>query len=767
MTAARLWLMVGAGCLASGWLAFALVGDPVAPALYWPPAGIALGALLLWGTRALAPALAGTALAAVVSGLPAATSLALAAGVGVQALVGRALLRRAGFDGVLERPSHLAALVLRGGVLAGLAAAPLTGWALLTADGWWEADWVQRSVAASMTHAASVLVFGTAMLCVFGSRCRVHRHEALEAGLALAVLVGIAAVLSQPAWFGLDSSAFRPYLLVPALLWLALRADIRVTALGLVGVYTALAGSPVWAHALVLVHHAQEWILPIHGFIVAVGLSFLTLSVLVVQRRATEAALRRGEARFRSILDLTRNCLWEADADGRFSFVDRHAEAVFGLGADRLVGRTPWVVWPGAHGESWRSLFARTRATGAAETVTMGPLAPPDGERHLEHLETRCVARYTEAGDWEGWQGITRDVSEHVALTRDLDQTSRYFRMLAVHIDALYWVARWDMLHFHYISDRCEDILGLPAQRLFEQPLAWQTVVHEDDRARMDAALAAVRAHEPVDVRFRIWHPRRGLRWLRARSVPFDGEEALVAGIVEDVTESTHQDQERWRQALAQRDTLIREVHHRIKNNLQTVVSLLRREAERYPQVRAMIDAAVAQVQSVAVVHGLHARLSSDGILLCELLPAVVGGIDQLTGTAIRVLGVPPGTGGLRIKDSETVAVALILNELLTNAVKHGGPAPVPVATLAIDGAGASIEIVNTGRLPSGFDYRQGIGLGTGLGLVRALMSTAGLTLAIGQRGAEVVARLELARPVLEVGDQHTQSAAPRACTSD
>ncbi len=746
MTGVRLWLTVGAGCLASGWLAFALVGDAIAPGLYWPPAGIALGALLLWGTRVLMPALAGTAVATLLSGLPAAASLALVAGVGVQALAGHALLRHAGFDGVLERPAHLAELVLYGGVLAGLAAAPLTGWALLVADGWWEADWMQRAVAASMTHVASVLVFGTAMLCAFGSRCRIHRREALEAGLALAVLVGIAVVLSRPAWFGLGVTLFRPYLLVPALLWLALRADIRVTALGLACVYTALAGNPVWAHALVFVQHAQEWILPIHGFIVVVGLSFLTLSALVVQRRAMEAALRRGEARFRNILDLTRNCLWETDAEGRFSFVDRHAETVFGLGADRLVGRTPWAVWPGAHGEAWRSLFARTRAGGAAETVTMEPLAAHGGERHLE---TSCVARHGEAGDWEGWQGITRDASDRVALVRDLDQTSRYFSMLAAHIDALYWVARWDMLQFHYISQRCEDILGLPAQRLFEQPLAWQAVVHDDDRARMDAALAAGRAHEPVDVRFRIWHPRRGLRWLHARTVPFDGEEMLVAGIVEDVTESTHREQERWRQALAQRDTLIREVHHRIKNNLQTVVSLLRREAGRYPEARTMIDAAVAQVQSVAVVHGLHARLSSDGILLCELLPAVAGGITQLTGTSIRVLGVPEGAGGLRIKDSETVALALILNELLTNAVKHGNASPV--ATLAIDSAGAVIEIVNAGRLPEAFDYRQGIGLGTGLGLVRALMSTAGLTLTMTQRGSEVVARLELARPVLEV----------------
>ena len=434
-------------------------------------------------------------------------------------------------------------------------------------------------------------------LCASGARCHAHRRHPGESGLALAVLIGVVLVLSQPGWFGFGANALRPYLLVPLLLWLALRADIRVTVLGLVSVYTALAGNPSWAHALVFVHHAGEWMLPIHGFVVAVGLSFMTLAVLVVQRRAMGVALRRGEARFRNIQDLTRNCLWEADAEGRFSFVDQHAPTVFGLARERLVGHAPWAVWPGSHGEAWRALFARTRASGIAVTVTW-----PATDGSDRHLETSCVARRGEPDDGDGWQGITRDISERVALARDLDQTSRYLGMLATHIDALYWVAQRDMSRLHYVGKRCEEILGLPAQRLFEQPLAWCDLVPEADRPLTDQALAALRAGEGGEVRFRIQHPHRGLRWLRARAFPFDGEQALIAGIVEDVTESTHREEERWRQALAQRDTLIREVHHRIKNNLQTVVSLLRREAERFPEARAMIDAAVAQVQSVAVV---------------------------------------------------------------------------------------------------------------------------------------------------------------------
>jgi two-component sensor histidine kinase len=142
--------------------------------------------------------------------------------------------------------------------------------------------------------------------------------------------------------------------------------------------------------------------------------------------------------------------------------------------------------------------------------------------------------------------------------------------------------------------------------------------------------------------------------------------------------------------------------------------------------------------------------------MLCELLPAIVNSVSELSGVPILFRGPREGCGELRIKDNETVAVALILNELATNAVKHsaeGDEGVEPMVTMAREGDPACnlarIRMTNRGRLPDGFDFAQGVGIGTGLGLVRALMPTPGMSIAMCQVGNNVEIELEIGAPVL------------------
>jgi two-component sensor histidine kinase len=204
-------------------------------------------------------------------------------------------------------------------------------------------------------------------------------------------------------------------------------------------------------------------------------------------------------------------------------------------------------------------------------------------------------------------------------------------------------------------------------------------------------------------------------------------------------------------EATLQREILIREVHHRIKNNLQTVVGLLRREAGKMPQACPAIEAAIGQVQAIAVVHGLQGRISGRAVMLCELLPDIVGMAADLAGAKVCMSGVPPGSGGLYLSESETVAVALVLNELVTNAVKHRATPQPPRIELSVSGALARISIVNTGMLPADFDFSGGKGVGNGLGLVRALMSPKGMTLTFCTSANEVEAQIELVAPVVHI----------------
>lgn len=636
MSVARAWLLTGGLCLLGGLLAFALVGDGIAPLLFWPPAGIALGAVVLWGWRVAPAALLATALAGILAGLTWSQALALGLAVIAQALVGAWLLGKAGFPRSLGDPAALGKLVLFGGLAAGLVAAPATHYAMLALDGYWEASLAQRGSALLFSHLASALVFAPPLICWFAPTCPRRRGRGREIALALAGFVTLSLMLTQPHWFGLQTGAFRPYPLLPFLLWLALRADARITALSLAWMYGVSAGTPGWARGDLFALYADDVVMPIHGFVSVVGLSFMTLAVLTLQRNRSDAALRQSEARFQNILGMTRNCMWETDAMGRFVFVGQNAMTLLGKPADALLAHTPEELWSNGWGDACRDLLRRASH---ADTPLHAIDAFRDADGRMRYLETSCVVLRDERGETIGWQGITRDVTEH---------------------------------------------------KLAEQ-------------ARLDAALA-------------------------------------------------------------QRDTLIREVHHRIKNNLQTVVSLLRREAGKHPEARGVIDAAIAQVRSVAVVHGLHGQVTHS-IMLCELLPAIVASVAELTGVDIQRVGVAEGAGNLRLKENETVAVALILNELVANAVKHlpaTAASEKPLVDIRRDGMRALIRIANPGTLPPAFDFARGIGLGTGLGLVRALLPRAGMTLSFAQRQGSVVVEVEITPPVLNVldreeGDRHEE----------
>lgn len=213
--------------------------------------------------------------------------------------------------------------------------------------------------------------------------------------------------------------------------------------------------------------------------------------------------------------------------------------------------------------------------------------------------------------------------------------------------------------------------------------------------------------------------------------------------VASDVTEQRAADQARLQAAIAQREVLVKEVHHRIKNNLQGVAGLLQQFAARHPEVAPALAEAVGQVQAIAQVYGL--QVGSAGLLR---LAAVAGAIAQsVQRTFGRVITVDAeAAADFELPEAESIPIALTINELLTNAVKHGDAGAVHVG-IADEGGGALIEIVHPGRLPEGFDLARFPGGVSGLGLVRALLPRRSATLSLLQDGEAVRTRVALTPP--------------------
>lgn len=201
----------------------------------------------------------------------------------------------------------------------------------------------------------------------------------------------------------------------------------------------------------------------------------------------------------------------------------------------------------------------------------------------------------------------------------------------------------------------------------------------------------------------------------------------------------------------AQRDALVREVHHRIKNNLQGIVGMLRMLAQQHPPLQEAVAQMATQVQSIAVVYGLQGRAVTEEIDLCELVQAVAQGAGHALNATLG-MATARGAASTRLSPAEAVPVALVLNELMTNAIKHGGGALGVRVALSCGPTEAVVTLSNPGHWSDAAAGKAPLA-GHGLDLVRLLLPRQGAWLTHEARSGQVVTTLTLRPPVVHITD--------------
>ncbi len=195
---------------------------------------------------------------------------------------------------------------------------------------------------------------------------------------------------------------------------------------------------------------------------------------------------------------------------------------------------------------------------------------------------------------------------------------------------------------------------------------------------------------------------------------------ALV--LVEDLTEAKRREAE-----LKVKDATIREVHHRVKNNLQTIASLLRIQARRTPSedARHALGEAIERVSSMVVVHDLLAGSDEERVDFAEAARTIVDLVGRgLSGGEPRVrVSVSGATGPLEAPIA--TSLALVLAELVHNAIEHGFPdeRTGSVEVTLRRGEGELVLAVRDDGvgLPPGFDPESSANLG--LAIVRTVVA--------------------------------------------
>ena len=239
---------------------------------------------------------------------------------------------------------------------------------------------------------------------------------------------------------------------------------------------------------------------------------------------------------------------------------------------------------------------------------------------------------------------------------------------------------------------------------------------------------------------------------VQLRSIPLvvNGMRTGALILVRDVTELRRRERE-----LMTKDATIREIHHRVKNNLQTVAALLRLQARRMsaPEARAALEEAMRRVGSIAIVHETLSHTPEEIVDFDDIAERVVAMAGEVSAPESAV--VPTVTGGFGLLPAAVATpLALVLTELLQNALQHGlsrlssRDRPVLTVTARRTAGRLTVTVEDNGAgLPAGFDLDSATSLG--LQIVRTLvLSELGGLLDIAPRsggGTKVLVDLPLA----------------------
>jgi PAS domain S-box-containing protein len=347
--------------------------------------------------------------------------------------------------------------------------------------------------------------------------------------------------------------------------------------------------------------------------------------------------------------------------------------------------------------------------------------------------------------------GMAADLEAH---GREIDRTmealresEERFRQFADNSHDVLWMYDGRSRRLDFVSRAFAEIWGRAPEDVASGAVLFETSIHPDDRAAIAQALPDALAGKEVTVTYRVLRPDGSVRWVRDSGFPIRdaaGRVIRAGGICRDVTawKAIELDRER---ALREREVMLREINHRVKNNLQVIISLLRLQASRSakPEVREAFDEACGRVSTITELHaalfdGAQIGTIDFGRYLHELCARLESGTRGGHGADVGVqVDAVPGTIDL----DRAVPLGLIVNELVTNAVKHGfvdgGTGTVRVRFERRDGL-YRLSVRDDGRGVAGGvgGLREGLGMQLVHGFVRRIRGS--LTI-VGEPGFEAV----------------------------
>jgi PAS domain S-box-containing protein len=436
------------------------------------------------------------------------------------------------------------------------------------------------------------------------------------------------------------------------------------------------------------------------------------------ERKHLQEELAAKEERLRIAMRAARTGTWHWDLRTNIDKIDDNLRVLFGLRSENEI-QTIEDFFALVHPDDQarvRAAFDETRRAGVHLDTEFRVVRPDGSMRWL--LDQGAVV--SQDGKAAYMTGACVDVTERKQAQEDLRLSEERFRLFVDNVRdyALFQmdtdgrITSWNSGAELVLGYKAEEMLGQPAARLFTPE---DRAAGEPEKEIRDAAARGSAQDER-------WHVRKDHSRFWCSGVltaMYDDHDRLrgFAKVMRDETERRERN-EQLKSSLEQKEILLKEIHHRVKNNLQVITSLLRLQADSVEgeNVQHIFDEACNRVRAIGEIHELLYRSPDLAAIDFSLYLKRLGENIQAfyDGGRERIAVVIDANANLPI--SEAISCGLIVNELLTNSLKHafpGGRSGFIKVSLRCALAQCILEVADNGiGLPEGLQFHEAGTLG-------------------------------------------------------
>jgi PAS domain S-box-containing protein len=452
---------------------------------------------------------------------------------------------------------------------------------------------------------------------------------------------------------------------------------------------------------------------------------FVTVFDVITVRKWMEQMLAENEARLRTLVQTIPDLIWLKDPEGVYLSCNPTFERFFGASEEEIVGKTDYDFVDRELADFFREKDRMAMAAGGPSINEEWITFADDGHRAL--LETIKTPMTDKDGRLIGVLGIARDITERRFAEEALHESDERYRFIADNMTE--GIVYTDMgMNIKFITPSVVERSGYTLEELGLIPLERRFT--EESYARLMKAASENYAPEKlsdpgcvITIDIELENIRKdGSRYWSGTIFKVirdaEGHPVGILGVGRDITKRKHAE-EHIRLLLSEKELLLKEVHHRIKNNMVMIAGLLKLQASRLSEpggVKAL-DESRNRVISMAAMYDLLYRTSDFRYVnVRDYIDRIIDGITKSL-PAIAGVTVESQVEDFIMDSKILFPIGIIINELVTNAYKYAFPdgrtGTITVSMSQLPENHVEISVRDNGAgIPESFDINGQTGFG-------------------------------------------------------